>query len=119
TRRYRPGGKLLDVGCAYGFFLPEARRNFDVSRIEPAPAAAAHCRQQGLNVLTGVADEASLDNLGKMDVIVLLDVIEHLPEPYETLALCARHLNPDGVILLTTGDFGSPLARWMGASWRL
>ncbi len=50
-----------------------------------------------------------------MDVIVLLDVIEHLPDPHETLALCVRHLNPGGIVVLTTGDFGSPVARLLGA----
>jgi SAM-dependent methyltransferase len=54
-----------------------------------------------------------------MDVVVLLDVIEHLPEPHQTLSLCARRLRPGGIVVLTTGDFGSTLARMAGASWRL
>jgi SAM-dependent methyltransferase len=70
-------------------------------------------------VVTGVADEAVLGRLGAMDVIVLLDVIEHLPSPRDTLALCARHLNPGGIIVITTGDFGSLYARLAGAHWRL
>jgi len=118
-RRHCPSGKLLEIGCAYGFFLQEAKRYFEVSGIELSDDAAAHCRRSGLNVLTGAADEANLDRLGIMDVIVLLDVIEHLPAPYETLALCARYLRPGGLIVLTTGDFGSRIARWTGASWRL
>jgi 2-polyprenyl-3-methyl-5-hydroxy-6-metoxy-1,4-benzoquinol methylase len=118
-RKYRPRGRLLDVGCAYGFFLQEAKPYFDVSGIELAEDAAAHARRSGLNVLTGVADEASLARLGAMDVIVLLDVIEHLSSPRDTLALCARHLNPGGIIVITTGDFGSPYARLAGAHWRL
>ena len=118
-RRYCPRGRLLDVGCAYGFFLQEAKPFFDVSGIELAEDAAAHARRSGLNVLTGVADEASLARLGAMDVIVLLDVIEHLPSPRDTLALCARHLNPGGIIVITTGDFGSLYARLAGAHWRL
>ena len=118
-RRFKPSGRLLDVGCAYGFFLQEAKQVYDVSGIELAEDAAAHCRQTGLRVLSGIADEASLTELGAMDVIVLLDVIEHLPSPAETLALCARHLNPGGVLVITTGDFGAMTARLAGAHWRL
>jgi SAM-dependent methyltransferase len=118
-RNYRDGGRLLELGCAYGFFLQEAQRYFDVCGIEIAEDAAAHGRRQGLRVLTGMADEVQFGALGAMDVIVLLDVIEHLPEPAETLTLCAKHLRPSGVIVLTTGDFGSPLARMAGPGWRL
>jgi SAM-dependent methyltransferase len=118
-RRYRDGGRLLDLGCAYGFFLQEAKRSYDVAGIEIAEDAAAYCRQQGLRVLTGVADEGNLAEFGMVDVIVLLDVIEHLPSPQETLALCARHLKAGGIIVITTGDFAAPYARLAGASWRL
>jgi len=118
-RRHRDGGRLLDVGCAYGFFLQEAKRFYDVAGIEIAEDAAAYCRQQGLRVLSGVADEGNLARFGKLDVIVLLDVIEHLPNPQETLALCARHLNEGGIIVITTGDFASPYARLARTHWRL
>ena len=57
--------------------------------------------------------------VGEVDVITLFDVIEHLPQPRETLALCSRHLKPGGVIVLTTGDFAALTARWAGAKWRL
>jgi SAM-dependent methyltransferase len=118
-RRHRDGGRLLEIGCAYGFFLEEARRFFEVAGIELAADAAAHCRRVGLDVRHGVADAETLDRLGRMDAIVLLDVIEHLPDPRETLALCARRLEPGGVIMLTTGDFGSGVARLAGDKWRL
>src|SRR5204862_4988484 len=70
-------------------------------------------------VLTGVADDANLRRVGPVDVIALFDVAEHLPEPRETLALCARHLNPGGIVVITTGDFGSLVARLAGVRWRL
>ena len=54
-----------------------------------------------------------------MDVIVLLGVVEHLPSPHDTLALCARYLTPGGLIVITTGDFASHYARLSGARWRL
>jgi 2-polyprenyl-3-methyl-5-hydroxy-6-metoxy-1,4-benzoquinol methylase len=118
-RGYRRAGKLLELGCAYGFFLMEAARHFEVAGIELAADAAEHGRRAGLNVLQGTADEARLRQIGPVDVIVLFDVIEHLPDPRETLALCRRHLNPGGIIVITTGDFGSLAARLTGARWRL
>jgi len=118
-RRYRDGGKLLELGCAYGFFLMEAARYFDVAGIELASEAVRHARGVGLNVSEGAADEANLRRIGPVDVIVLFDVIEHLPDPRATLALCHQLLNPGGIIVLTTGDFGSPLARLAGVRWRL
>jgi SAM-dependent methyltransferase len=118
-RRFRPGGRLLEIGCAYGFFLQEAKRHFEVTGIELAEDAAAHARRHGLDVVTGIADAPTLARLGSHDVIVLLDVIEHLPDPRETLRLSARHLEPGGIIVLTTGDFASIYARLAGPRWRL
>jgi SAM-dependent methyltransferase len=118
-RGYRNSGRLLEIGCAYGFFLEEARLFYDVVGIELAQSAAEFCRSRGLAVSNGVADEATLAPLGTFDVIILLDVIEHLPDPLSTLALCRRYLNPGGFIVLTTGDFSSRHARFAGRFWRL
>ena len=118
-RGFREGGKLLEVGCAYGFFLQEAVRYYEVAGIELADNAAEHCRAKGLLVLNGVADEANLAQIGCVDIVVLLDVIEHLPEPAETLALCSKYLKPEGLIIITTGDFASMVAKLSGANWRL
>jgi len=118
-RRFREGGWLLDIGCAYGFFLQEARQFFEVAGIEIAEDAAQACRRAGLQVLSGVADEANLRTLGIFDVITLFDVIEHLPHPDRTLALCHDRLERGGLIVITTGDFGSLAARLLGRKWRV
>ena len=60
-----------------------------------------------------------MTRIGEVDVITMFDVIEHLPQPRESLALCVRYLKPGGVIVITTGDFGSLAARWAGTKWRL
>ena len=84
-----------------------------------AEEAAEIAGRGGLNVLLGIADETNMARIGSVDVITLFDVIEHLPRPHETLALCHQYLRPGGVIVITTGDFASPLARLAGAKWRL
>ena len=118
-RQFRSSGRLLEAGCAYGFLLDEAKRDFDVTGIELAEPAAEHCRRSGLHVLTGPVDDRLLKELGAFDVIVMLDVIEHLPSPRDTVALLAGHLKPGGIIVITTGDFGALSARLAGARWRL
>jgi 2-polyprenyl-3-methyl-5-hydroxy-6-metoxy-1,4-benzoquinol methylase len=119
VRRFRRSGSLLEVGCAYGFFLNEAKRYFAVSGIELSADAAAYCRRHGLAVETGSAEAVGRSVHGPFDVVVLLDVIEHLPDPHATLALLARALAPGGVIVLTTGDFASLAARALKSHWRL
>ena len=118
-RGLRDGGRLLEIGCAFGFFLEEARGFYEVAGIEIADAAVAFCQGRGLAVINAVAEESTLRALGMFDVIVLLDVVEHLPDPRSTLALCRRHLNPGGIIVISTGDFASVYARLAGRKWRL
>ena len=118
-RRFRSRGRLLEIGCAYGFFLKEAQRYFDVCGIELAADAADACRRAGLPVRSGMADEANMAKVGQVDVITLFDVIEHLSRPHDTLALCSRRLAPGGIVVITTGDFASLAARLMGRRWRL
>jgi SAM-dependent methyltransferase len=119
VRRFRPSGRLLEIGCAYGFFLQEAQAYYAASGIELAQSAAEHCQRSGLSVLSGPVDRANIERLGRQDVIVMLDVIEHLPDPLASLQLCADYLDPHGVLVITTGDFGSAAAKIMGRAWRL
>lgn len=115
-----PSGKLLEIGCAYGFFLQEAREFFDVCGVEVSADAVRSCNLAGLsNVWRAPLTEEIADRIGELDVIVLLDVIEHIDDVAGTLALAIRHLRPGGVVLLTTGDWNSIVARMTGASWRL
>lgn len=120
-KKYFPnGGKLLEIGSAYGFFLKEAQSLFEVHGIELVKDAVIASRKAGLkNVRQGVADEKALNEVGMVDVIVLLDVIEHLPSPVDTLRHCRSILKPGGVILITTGDFDSIASRITKSRWRL
>ena len=114
------GGSLLEVGCAYGFFLKEAQKYWRVHGLEISADAVQRCHEYGLtSVHQGVADKGSLSELPSLQAVVMLDVIEHLVDPVQTIELCRRKLIPGGVLMLTTGDYGSLLARLLGTRWRL
>jgi SAM-dependent methyltransferase len=118
-RRDKWCGRLLDVGCAAGFFLVEAQRFYTVQGVELSDFSSRHARERfGLDVFTGTVFDAALP-AQTFDVITLWDVIEHVAAPGDVLRECARLLKPDGRIVLTTGDIGSSYARRRGASWHL
>ncbi len=112
-------GNLLEVGCAYGFFLVEAQRTFRVCGIDVAEDAVAFCRSRGLDVHCGEIDQSFLAARAPFDVVVMLDVIEHLKNPAEVLTALRPYLSPGARLLITTGDWESLCGRIMGRSWRL
>jgi SAM-dependent methyltransferase len=118
-RRFVPAGKLVEIGAAYGFFLIEARAYYDVRGIEMSASAATYARESGLDVRSGPVDATGFAAGEVVDAIVMLDVIEHLEDPAGVLQLCADHLWPGGVLLITTGDFQSLVARMTRKHWRL
>jgi SAM-dependent methyltransferase len=112
-------GRLLDVGCAAGFFLAEARAFYDVQGVELSTWSSAYARDRlNLPVFTGTLQDAPLP-ADHFDVVTLWDVIEHVPEPVPVLAAAARVLKPGGRLVLSTGDWGSAYAQARGADWHL
>jgi SAM-dependent methyltransferase len=112
-------GKLLEVGCAYGFFLLEAQQYFECCGIEISTEAATSCQSRGLTVHCGTVEPEFLKATGPFDAVVMLDVIEHLQEPLEVLKMLYASLNRGGLLMLSTGDGDSILARVMKKHWRL
>ena len=118
-RRMKPTGRLLDVGCAAGFFLAEARAHYTVQGVELSEYSSRLAREQfGLDVFTGTLHDAALP-AASFDIVTLWDVIEHVADPAGLLAEVARVLAPGGRVVLTTGDWGSAYARARGAKWHL
>jgi cyclopropane fatty-acyl-phospholipid synthase-like methyltransferase len=117
--RYQPrGGALLEVGCAYGFFLDEARSRFDrVMGIDIAKGAVSYAHDR-LGLDASVRDFTSLTTSIRFDAICMWDTIEHVAEPDRFVAKAHELLAPNGLLFITTGDIGSLNARLRGAKWR-
>jgi SAM-dependent methyltransferase len=112
-------GRLLEIGCAYGFFLLAARQHYECVGLEISETAVESCRARGLNVFCQSITESFRTENGPFDAAVMLDVIEHLRHPAETISLLYDSLTPHGLLLITTGDWDSLMARSMKRHWRL
>ena len=110
---------LLEVGSAYGFFLDLASAHFKVTGVEIAKNGVDFSINRGHNVYCGNLTSSLLEEIKQVDIAVMLDVIEHLENPNETLSLISRALPSNGFIVITTGDIGSLYARIAKNKWRL
>ncbi len=115
--------RILDVGCAAGYFLRIAREHgHDVHGVELSAAIAVEA-QKALGedrVHVGTLDDAvaAMDYRPRsFDMVTLWDVIEHLPEPQAVLDRIRELLKPGGRLLLETQNVASRWARLLGRRW--
>ena len=113
--RRSPGrGTVLDVGCGGGRFLSLCQaKGWKAVGIEPSLDAAAHARRRGLDVLghawpvPSIADES-------VDAVTFINVLDHLPDPFEALREAARVLKPEGLLYIRVPN--APLHAWLKRS---
>ena len=110
--RLRPQrGRLLDVGCAHGWFLhAAAAEGWRALGIEPDERMAQVARDGGNEVRTGIFPSALAEG-ETFDVIAFNDVFEHLPDVGEALRSCKRALVPGGLLAINLPDARGPFYR--------
>jgi SAM-dependent methyltransferase len=120
VRRFVPSGSLVDVGCAYGFFLELAQQHFRSFGYDVSEEAVEYAGSQ-LGVTAKCQDFLSDSGVfpDSIDAITMWDVVEHLPNPRQFIQHSAQVLKPDGFLFITTGDIESWVARRQGRKWRL
>lgn len=114
-----PGGRLVEVGAAWGTFSLGARRaGYAVTAIERDPVSCAF-----LESVVGVAAVASDDpavvlrGLEPSRVVVMWQVAEHLEDPWAVLAAAAANLEPDGILVVATPNPDALSLRLLGPRW--
>ncbi|MBI2617032.1 class I SAM-dependent methyltransferase [Candidatus Gottesmanbacteria bacterium] len=97
--------KVLDIGCATGYFAKELKEKrackvwgIDID-VEALLIAKKYCEKVYRMDLTKAASLPVRKNF--FDVILLLDVVEHLPYPSKFLLLLHRYLKSNGVIIVS------------------
>lgn len=124
VRQWMPkDARILDVGCAAGYFLQVMREaGHDGLGVEPSSAIAGLARQAlgEKTVFVGNLDDAPPAlgyRPGSFDFVTLWDVIEHIPDPQAALRTVRSLLKPGGRLLLETQNVESRWARLLGSRW--
>jgi 2-polyprenyl-3-methyl-5-hydroxy-6-metoxy-1,4-benzoquinol methylase len=117
---YRSTGHLLDVGCGRGeLALRAGELGWDVHATEISASCVSLLRPMlGAKIHHGSLLDAPFPD-SSFDVVVMVEVLEHLAEPAAYLEATFRLLRPGGAILLTTPNFRGLSGRLRGLDWRV
>ncbi len=112
-----PGARLLDVGCANGEFLLQMQAlGWEVEGLDVDEASLSQARAAGLLVHAGALASAALPP-SSFDAITMSHVLEHVPDPHETLRAAHGLLRPGGVLWIATPNAWSLSRRRYGRDW--
>jgi len=116
--KYKRKGRFLDIGCATGFLLDEAKKQgWDAEGVELSEWSVNFAKDKlGLKVFQGHLNEANFPSK-YFDVIVLTDVVEHVIDPSGLMEEARRLLKPDGILYISTPDIESLLSKLLKAKW--
>ncbi len=105
-------GKCVEVGCGLGFQLAAFEDDgWDVLGIEPDKHACRHATEKlGVPTICSVFREGLLPD-ASVDVLVMLHVIEHVPDPIAALRAVHRALRPGGHLILETPRYDTLMFR--------
>ena len=118
VKRFVRSGRLLEVGASTGYFLNAARVDYEVAGLEPSEWACRIARERfGLEVHPETLESSRRFVPGSFDVVAMIDVIEHLPDPRAAVCRAAELLRPGGLLYFVTPDIGSLSARMLGGYW--
>ena len=105
---------ILDVGCAHGWFLELADKEFETLGIEPDLNIYQQTKAKGLQVRNGFFPDV-LDGGEQFSLVIFNDVLEHIPDVLFTIKAVHKHLVNDGVMVVnipvSTGFFYNTAAK--------
>lgn len=117
--KYKQRGNLLEIGCAYGYFLALAKQYFKTYGIDISPiVTAAGVSKKQTTIISGDLLKQKFKK-AFFDVICLFDTFEHLQQPHLYLQKINRLLKRDGLLVIETGDIESVIAKLQRSKWRL
>jgi SAM-dependent methyltransferase len=104
ARRFAPGKRTLDIACGEGYGAASLQKAgaSNVIGVDISPQACEQARvKYGLDARTGDAQAIPLADRS-VDLVVSFETIEHVANPAAFLDECARVLEPDGTLIVST-----------------
>lgn len=105
--KYRKYNRILEIGCGIGIFLSIAKEmGWECYGTEYSTKAVELCRSKGLTVFQGSIAEIK-NQLPVVDIVVLIEVIEHVSFPNFEIEQINQLLRKEGALYITTPNFNS------------
>lgn len=117
--KFRLTNNLLDVGCGIGYFLEAARsRGWNVYGTEFTENAVEICRRKEIIMHQGELNPGNY-KAEYFDVIISIEVIEHINHPVEEVRKFSSVLRSGGAVYLTTPNFNSLSRKMLKEKWNV
>jgi glycosyltransferase involved in cell wall biosynthesis/SAM-dependent methyltransferase len=113
-RILKPGGKVLDIGCANGRALQLLGEGYDCFGIELNESMAQQATRAGVRMIARDLLDSGVEQLyaGCFDAVLSIAVFEHIPDFKEAFRTATALLKPDGILI-----FEVPVVQFAGDVW--
>ncbi len=109
--RYKKGGKVLDIGAGFGLLSSIfAKKGFHISIIEPSNSPY-YLKKYKHKKYKLTLDKFLLSSKREYDVMLMIDIIEHLRDPLISMIKLKAFLNKKGVVVIQTPNYMSLMAK--------
>lgn len=113
--KYKTKGRLLDIGCAVGFLVRISQeKGWESFGIDLSEWAIKYAREklELKNVQQGDLGDIKFES-NFFDVVVMVDVLEHVQDPAEDIKEVQRILKPGGLLYIETINFGNFITKYL------
>jgi SAM-dependent methyltransferase len=112
---YPNRGKIVEIGSSMGFLLDSFRKDgWDVLGIDPDRNGCRYASEKnGIPTRVGTLEEARLPD-ASFDVVLMMHVIEHVPDPAQLLTEIRRILVPGGRLVMETPRYDTLMYKILG-----
>ena len=114
-KHYPQKGKLIEVGSGLGYLLNFFKEDgWNVLGFEPNVGMCRYAESEfGIKIIPTILEKAELEDRS-VDVVLMMQVLEHVSDPYSTLKEVYRILKPGGIFVMETPRYDTLMFKLLG-----